>query len=64
MERTDPQVEAHRVRSAAQHQQSVLSGLSDDRLALVEERLTGDADAAAQARLAVVREELARRRRR
>jgi hypothetical protein len=54
-------VEQHRVRSAAQHMEWVLPGLTDERLALVEERLTGDDDPAAQARLAVVRDELRRR---
>lgn len=63
-ERPDPVVEAHKVRQAAEHQRACTTGLSDERLQLVADRLTADKvtdRAIRDARLAVVDEELRRR---
>ncbi|HEV7762047.1 MAG TPA: hypothetical protein VGO78_23725 [Acidimicrobiales bacterium] len=59
MQRTDPEVQAHSARMAAQHQAACVPGLSDERLREVAARLgrAGD-DPATLARLQVVREEL------
>jgi hypothetical protein len=58
----DPQVEAHRVRLAANHQAACLPGLSDDRLRVVRARLLADGDdPVTVARLVVVDAEIERR---
>lgn len=62
MERVDPQVEAHRVRQAAEHQRACVPGLSDDRLRVVRARLLIDGDdPMTLARLDVVEQELRHR---
>jgi DNA-directed RNA polymerase sigma subunit (sigma70/sigma32) len=58
----DSMVEAHRIRMAAEHQENVLPGLSDDRLRVVRARLLDDGDdPVTLARLGVVDAEIRRR---
>lgn len=60
--RTDPEVDALMIRSAAERQALCLPGLSDDRLRVVRARLLADGDDdITAARLEVVNAELRRR---